>query len=72
MIKTIKVSPNWVPDLICFKEWKHFFIEVKTEVWRTSALQDYVIKQLRENWSYVIVPYWYEDFIIKYKDYEHM
>ena len=69
-IKTIKVSPNWTPDLICFRKWKHLFIEVKIETWRTSVLQDYVIKKLRENGSYVIVPYWYKDFIIKYNDYE--
>ena len=67
-IKTIKVSPNGIPDLICFRWGKHLFIEVKQENGKLSPLQDYVIKQLRENGDEVIIPYWFKDFIIKYEE----
>ena len=67
-IKTIKVSPNWIPDVIAFKEGKHLFIEVKQEKGVTSKLQDYVIKKLRENGSDVIIPYWYNSFLDQYNN----
>ncbi len=67
-IKTIKVSPNWTPDVIAFRWGNHLFIEVKTEIGVTSKLQEYVIKKLRENGSDVIVNKGYEDFIIKYEE----
>jgi len=67
-IKLIKTSKNWIPDLIVpLWDWKHIWIEVKTEVWKLSTLQKYIIKGLESIWDIVIVPYWYDDFIFKWQ-----
>lgn len=64
VIKLIKTSVNWIPDLMVLT-WYHkiFFIEVKTETGKLSELQKYRIKKLEEHWYKVIVPYWFDDFI---------
>ena len=70
-IKQIKTSKNGIPDLLVLTgNSKHFWIEVKTEVWKLSVLQKFVIKGLRENWDYVIVPYGFDDFLKQYNEYK--
>ena len=67
VVKLIKTSCNWVPDLMVMTwDEKMFFVEVKTERGKLSALQKFRIKKLEENGYKVIVPYWYEDFIDKF------
>ena len=68
-INMIKTNKNWIPDLqILIWNWKHFWIEVKQKTWILSKIQEFRIKKLRENWDIVLIPYWYEDFINKYKE----
>jgi len=66
-IKMIKTSKNWIPDLLV-RQWggKIFWIEVKTETWRTSPLQDFVIKELRKDGDIVLIPYWWDQFLEQY------
>ena len=71
VVKLIKTNVNWVPDLMVLTwDEKMFFVEVKTEKGKLSPLQIFRIKKLEENWYKVIVPYWYDDFINKYEEYE--
>ncbi len=49
VIKTIVLSKSGMPDIIAFKNGKTIFIEVKSKGKKPSKLQEYKIKQLREN-----------------------
>ncbi len=67
-IKLIKTNKNWIPDLlILLGDNKHLWIEVKTETWHLSKLQEFMIKKLEQKWDKVIVPYWYDDFLEQIK-----
>jgi Holliday junction resolvase len=48
VIKLIRTSLNGVPDLMCLKNGKAMFIEVKQESGKVSEIQKLRIKQLRE------------------------
>lgn len=49
VIKLIKTSLNGIPDLMCLKDGKVKFIEVKQPKGVISPIQDYVINMLRTN-----------------------
>ena len=64
VINNIKTSKNWFPDLtVLLWESKCFFIEVKTEKWRLSKLQEFRIRELYERWYETMIPYWFDDFL---------
>lgn len=48
VIKTILLSENGFPDLICFRNKETIFIEVKSEKGTSSPLQKYRHKKLIE------------------------
>lgn len=48
VIKLIKTSVSGIPDLIAIKENETFFIEVKKEDGKLSALQKVRIEELKE------------------------
>ena len=47
VIKLINTNKNGIPDLICIKPDDVVFVEVKRPGGKTSKLQDYRIKELR-------------------------
>lgn len=48
VIKLIRLSENGYPDLMCLKDGKAVFIEVKEKNDRLKELQKYRIDELRE------------------------
>jgi len=48
VIKIIKCNLNGIPDLMCLKDGRTVFIEVKAEKGILSELQKFRIKQLKE------------------------
>ena len=67
VIKITSSNKNWIPDLLALTgNWKHIWVEVKQEKWKLSKLQEYVIKWLREMGDIVLIPYWYDDFVLQY------
>lgn len=48
VVKLIKTNLNGIPDLLCLKDNKCLFIEVKAEKGRLSEIQKYRINQLKE------------------------
>lgn len=48
IIKVIKCNLNGIPDLVCLKDGRTVFIEVKSEKGKPSELQKFRIKQLKE------------------------
>ena len=49
VVKLILTSKNGIPDLLCLKDGKAFFIEVKRPGERPRPLQEYRINELRSN-----------------------
>jgi Holliday junction resolvase len=47
-VKLIKTNKNGIPDLVCFKDGKSMFIEVKREEGILSELQKYRIDEIRK------------------------
>ena len=47
-VKLIRTNKNGIPDLMCLREGKTMFIEVKQEKGRLSELQKLRIKELKE------------------------
>jgi len=47
-VKLIKTNKNGIPDLMCLKEGKTMFIEVKQETGKLSELQKMRIDELRK------------------------
>ncbi len=65
VIKTIVLSKSGIPDIIAFKNGKTIFIEVKSKGKKPSKLQEYKIKQLRENgFTCLVVDEFNEEFLI--------
>ena len=48
VIKLIKTNKNGIPDLIALKPNEVYFVEVKKPTGKTSKLQDYRLKELRQ------------------------
>ena len=48
VVKLIRTSINGIPDLMCLKNGKAMFIEVKQESGKLSEIQKLRIKQLQE------------------------
>ena len=46
VIKLIKTNKNGIPDLICVRDDKTIFVEVKTEIGVLSEIQKYRLKEL--------------------------
>jgi Holliday junction resolvase len=46
VIKLIKTNKNGIPDLLCLKDGKGFFIEVKSEKGKLKPLQEYRHEEL--------------------------
>lgn len=69
VVNLIKTNKSWIPDLMATKNWGCLWIEVKKPWGRLSKLQEFRIKKLRENGDTVLVPYWYDEFILQYNDY---
>ncbi|MGG3840787.1 VRR-NUC domain-containing protein [Paenibacillus thiaminolyticus] len=59
-----------IPDLLCNVNGFFVAVELKTEVGRTSKLQDYNIERIRESGGVAIVlrPSWFENFKIFVKE----
>ena len=55
VIKIIMASVSGVPDLMAMKDGKTVFIEVKNEIGKLSAIQEYRIKEIRNVGIEVIV-----------------
>jgi Holliday junction resolvase len=55
VVKLISTNTNGIPDLMCLKNGKTIFIEVKRKGCHTSELQDYRIQQLRKQLFQVFV-----------------
>lgn len=49
VLKIIQLSENGFPDLLCMKNGKSIWIEVKDKGEKPSKLQLYRLKQLKEN-----------------------
>ena len=58
VIKLITTNKNGIPDLLCLKEGKCIFIEVKTDKGALTKLQKFRIKELTEKGidCYVVRP----------------
>jgi Holliday junction resolvase len=54
-IKLIQTNLNGIPDLLCLKDGKALFIEVKSENGKVRPLQHYRHKQLQEQGFEVMV-----------------
>jgi len=66
-IKITVSNFNWIPDILVLTwNWKHIWIEVKTEIWKESKLQEFRRKQFTKHGDVSIVVYGYEDFINQY------
>ena len=46
VIKLIKTNKNGIPDLICLKDGKAFFVEVKSEKGKVAPLQKFRHEEL--------------------------
>ncbi len=46
VIKLIKTNKNGIPDLLCLKDGKGFFIEVKSEKGKVKPLQNFRHEEL--------------------------
>ena len=56
VIKIIKCNINGMSDLICFKNGKTVFIEVKNENGKQSEIQKYVQKQIElQGFQYLLI-----------------
>jgi Holliday junction resolvase len=55
VLKLAKTNKNGIPDLLCIKDGRCIFIEVKTSVGVLSELQNYRIKQLKQVGATAIV-----------------
>jgi Holliday junction resolvase len=64
VVKLIKTSCNGIPDLMCLKHGKVYFIEVKTPVGVVSELQKYRIEQIEKQGFLVFVVRDIKDLII--------
>jgi Holliday junction resolvase len=47
-IKLIKTNKNGIPDIVAIREDRTLFLEIKSKIGKTSPLQDYRIKELRD------------------------
>ena len=71
-VKLQKTNTNWIADLIiCLWNWKHIWCEVKQETLKMSELQKFRQKQFEKISDIRITAYWYNDFIIKFKENEN-
>ena len=48
VLKLIKTNKNGIPDLLALKEKEIYFIEVKAENGKLSKIQEYRLKELKE------------------------
>jgi Holliday junction resolvase len=56
VIKIIKCNINGMSDLICFKNGRTVFIEVKNESGKQSEIQKYVQKQVEmQGFEYLLI-----------------
>jgi Holliday junction resolvase len=56
VLKIIKCNINGMSDLICFKNGKTVFIEVKNESGKQSEIQKYVQKQVElQGFQYLLI-----------------
>jgi Holliday junction resolvase len=49
VVKLIKTNLNGIPDLLCLKDNRSLFIEVKSEKGKLSEIQKYRINQLKNH-----------------------
>lgn len=69
VMKLIKTNMNGIADLQVFTgNGNTFFIEVKQEKWKESAIQEYRRKEFIDRGYKWIVCYWYEDYLDKIQE----
>ena len=68
VIKTITLSENGYPDLICFRQGVTLFLEIKAQGETPKPLQEYRLRELKKQGFKAFWTDNYEDFKNRYND----